>query len=239
MPEVLSTKELNPLLLDKAKAAGVHIFERTMISIRGKSVEDIRNNIEQSGFHTGMHLVFTSNNAVECAAPVLNTFTSAAWKVFCLAGRTASAVKQLMQRAEIVATANNASRLAEIMVSKNIPQVAFFCGDKRRDELPATLEKAGIDILQIVVYRTIETPVKVDEDVDAILFFSPSAVESFFQLNQPAARTVCFAIGTTTAERLSAHKMHHVIISPEPTQEQIIEDVISHFSDTNKNVEIK
>ena len=58
--------------------------------------------------------------------------------------------------------------------------VTFFCGNQRRDTLPDKVRAAGIKVEELVVYETVELPLKVTDHYDAILFYSPSGVRSFF-----------------------------------------------------------
>jgi uroporphyrinogen-III synthase len=83
-----------------------------------------------------------------------------------------------------------------------------------------------------VIYETIETPQVSTEDIDGILFFSPSAVQSFFSVNQLKKETVCFSIGYTTAESVAGFTDNRIIISEAPSQEMILASV--HFYFANK-----
>jgi uroporphyrinogen-III synthase len=55
--------------------------------------------------------------------------------------------------------------------------------------------------------------VKLKEKPEIILFFSPSAVRSFFSVNEVSSGTTMIAMGTTTAEAIKQHTEHAVIIS--------------------------
>jgi uroporphyrinogen-III synthase len=118
--------------------------------------------------------------------------------------------------------------LASKIIHDGVTEIIFFCSNKRRDELPDILSEAGVRVYEIVVYETIETPF-ITEAVDGILFFSPSAVQSFFSMNQPGAGTVCFAIGETTAAAISERTSHQVITSEDPSQESMMARVESYF----------
>ncbi|HEX5668158.1 MAG TPA: uroporphyrinogen-III synthase, partial [Chitinophagaceae bacterium] len=65
---------------------------------------------------------------------------------------------------------------------------------------------------------------------DGIIFFSPSAVESFFSMNQISNNTICFAIGDTTANALKQHTNNRIMVAKNPRQEDVIAMVIDHFS---------
>jgi uroporphyrinogen-III synthase len=57
--------------------------------------------------------------------------------------------------------------------------------------------------------------VKLNEKPEIILFFSPSAVRSFFSVNDISSETAMIAMGTTTAAAVKQYTEHPVIISPE------------------------
>jgi uroporphyrinogen-III synthase len=107
--------------------------------------------------------------------------------------------------------------------------VIFFCGDQRRDEMPDQLKINSIKVTEIVVYKTTLTPQKIEKKYEGILFFSPSAVKSFFQINEVPDQTVLFAIGNTTADELKSFSKNKIVTSDVPTRETLIDKVISYF----------
>lgn len=108
--------------------------------------------------------------------------------------------------------------------------MVFFCGDLRREELPDLLKKAGIELTEVVVYQTLETPIKINKDYDGILFFSPSAVKSFFSINQVNSNALFFAIGNTTANAIKPFSKNSIIVSEFPAKDQLLDKAIKYFS---------
>ena len=108
----------------------------------------------------------------------------------------------------------------------------FFSGNLRRDILPNTLKENGIIFNEIEVYETSITSKKITSKVDGILFFSPSAVESYLKSNT-IKNEICFCIGETTAEALVPTfrdiKIKNIIIAEKPSVENVIEEVIYYF----------
>ena len=75
-----------------------------------------------------------------------------------------------------------------------------------------------------------------NEQFDAVLFLSPSGVESFFAANKLKDETVCCCMGTTTASALREKFSTAKIISPkEPSPESMI-DAIVRYSKTGKTI---
>jgi uroporphyrinogen-III synthase len=183
------------------------------------------------------YVVFTSANGVEVVGHYLAQEASVHapnWQVFCISGRTREAVTKLLPQAPILATAEYGATLAELIKEHaDVKEVLFFCGNKRREELPTLLKEAGIRVHELVVYQTEETPTTIPEDLDGVLFFSPSAVSSFFAANTLKQETVCFAIGTTTAEALANHTTNKIITSATTSQASILEAVQHYFNSIN------
>ncbi|PKA82852.1 uroporphyrinogen-III synthase [Ulvibacter sp. MAR_2010_11] len=102
---------------------------------------------------------------------------------------------------KVTKTTQNASELAEFII-KNHKNDAFyfFCGSRRRDDIPAALKKAKIEHFEVKTYQTELKPRYFDEIFDGILFFSPSGVESFVAENK-IAQSTAFCIGATTASK--------------------------------------
>ncbi|MCH5596894.1 uroporphyrinogen-III synthase [Niabella ginsengisoli] len=79
------------------------------------------------------------------------------------------------------------------------------------DTIPEKLADTQILLHQYTVYTTEATPHKITPQYDGILFFSPSAVESFFSLNTIDEATKCFAVGNTTAKSLKPYTNNIIV----------------------------
>jgi uroporphyrinogen-III synthase len=176
--------------------------------------------------------VFTSLNAVDAVAEFIRGRKSL-WKIFCIGNSTKKKAVDIFGKENILAVADSAARLAEkIIASASIREVVFFCGNQRRNELPATLKNARIEVDEIIVYKTIETPLLLSDQYDGILFFSPSAVRSFFSKNTITGKTQLFAIGATTGNAAKSFTNQPVIIAGKPGKDTLITMAIQHFSKT-------
>jgi uroporphyrinogen-III synthase len=234
--KVLSTKKLDASLVEKAKENDIEIIEQEAISVHSILTEEKANEIMPFILSKDVQsVVFTSSNAVETIKKFLrqdDTWIVPNWDVFCISGKTKDLLHPYINPSRIIATAEYGKDLAERIIENGVMDVVFFSGNKRRDELPLILKEAGVTIHEIVIYETIETPQVSTEDIDGILFFSPSAVQSFFSVNQLKKETVCFSIGYTTAESVAGFTDNRTIISEAPSQEMILASV--HFYFANK-----
>lgn len=172
------------------------------------------------------NVVITSQNAVEA---LLNSFTRTELRftnIYCVGRRT----KRLIEKkiGKVTQVENSAESLADYLV-KNLKEkeITFFTSNKRRDELPAILEKNDILVNEVECYKTILTPRVMDNGVLAVLFYSPSGIESFLQDNKPLGK-IAFCIGGTTAEEAKKH-FDQVIVAKIATVESVLNAVNTYF----------
>jgi uroporphyrinogen-III synthase len=231
--KVLSTKKLEPSLIEQAKKNDIEIIEQNFISI--KPIWNQKTFDKILGFinNKTLNIALTSANAVDSLNNYMHfsdNYLVVDWKIFCLSGKTKQAVlNALLLRKNIVSDASNATELANKIIAKGIKEIVFFCSDKRRDELPTALKNANIKVHEVVIYETTETPITVANDFDAILFFSPSGVQSFFSANELNKNSVCFAIGRTTATSIATFTQNKIINSITPDPKIMVEEVIEYF----------
>jgi uroporphyrinogen-III synthase len=238
-PIILSTKSLDEELIRSAEAKGVSVDVLPFIKTETISTIETQQEIE-SALLESVTVVFTSVNAVEAVAAELHE-SGPAWQIFCIGHATFQLVEKYFGSELIAGTADNAEDLAEMIAEgSNSDEVTFFCGDRRRDELTDILKQNNIEVTEIVVYETVLIPHKIEKKYDGILFFSPSAVQSFFEKNKPDDQTVLFAIGNTTANEIKKYLSsdgvdlkNKIFISDEPVKETLLEKAITYFQ-TNK-----
>ena len=238
MMKVLSTKKLKPSLVKKAKDHHIEIEEREMIRLQRVITDEEVVKLAGSLEGSRTPFVFTSGQAVKFLGEALQ---SAGWTkffnqpVFCISGNTKTEVLSArFLTGPVTGEAGQAAGLADIIRSAGVKEVVFFCSRIRRDELPALMKKAGISVHEVIVYDTRETPVVMNTDYDAVLFFSPSAVNSFFSVNHLNPETVCFTIGNTTSKALSGFTGNLILTSPSPAQEEMIDLLIQYFTRPKK-----
>ena len=219
---ILSTK----VLLSHQKQAltdiGFEVLESNFIEVETKDfqLKGIKDN-----------LIFTSQNAVRSflTHPQFeeNKSDLQSKKVFCVGVKS----KTILTDAgfEVIAYADYASDLTEIicLIYAN-SSYTFFSGNLRKETLPLALKNTGIEFNEIEVYETQLKPHKIKETVDAILFFSPSGVESYLKDN-PIKKELCFCIGETTAEALENKHIKNIIIAEFPSVENVITEVKEYY----------
>lgn len=215
--QILSTKKLSGEQKQALTDANLEVIDTDFIQTQNKSFElkDLNEN-----------LIFTSQNAVHSILSHPKAEELKSKNVFCVGLKT----KILLSESgfNVVAYTGYASDLAEIitLIYRN-ESFTFFSGNLRRETLPQALKDAEVKFNEIQVYDTSLTPQKIKTAVDAILFFSPSGVESYLKDNTIKKET-CFCIGETTAEALQKITKN-IIIADQPTVEDVLEDVLEEY----------
>lgn len=223
---ILSTRPLDAQLIKEAALRGVFIECLSFIETQPIVSEDLQLLISELA-QEPLTVVFTSMTAIEAIKGY--TGTEVNWEIYCIGNSTRQLIENVWGADKIKGTAENASTLADIIIYKGIKEVVLFCGEQRRDELPLKLDKQGISIKEIIVYRTIETAQAVSKKYDGVLFFSPSAVNSFFSFNKPASCGVVFAIGSTTASALKAKGCDSIVSADTPGKEELVHKMLAYF----------
>jgi uroporphyrinogen-III synthase len=249
---ILSTRPLGKGLAEEAAAMDIIIEALSFIETEPLRDPVLDKRIRELS-RESLTAVFTSMNAVDAVTDCLRAQkeeTWPPWKIYCIGTATRQRVEEYFGEDSIAGTASSAGELADRIIRDanadpaasagpdagagpdavaGIRALTFFCGDQRRDELPERLRQAGIGVRELVVYRTRQTPHQLEKGYDGIVFFSPSAVHSFFSLNKAPAATVLFAIGRTTAEAIRQYSANPTICGVSPEKDALIRLAMDHF----------
>ena len=226
---ILSTRPIDAPLINEAKHQNIEIDILSFIeTVPIRSIE-VQQEIENALLKSSA-VVFTSMNAVEAVANELDGHQPD-WRIYSIGNTTRQLVKEYFGEEAIAGTAESAAELAELIVEEdNSDDIFFFCGEQRRDELPDILRSNDIDVNEIVVYQTIQVKHKIEKTYHGILFFSPSAVQSFFSNNKISDQTILFAIGNTTATEIKKYTNNKIITGDEPGKENLVTEMIRYYT---------
>ncbi len=172
------------------------------------------------------NVILTSQNAVEALLTNFSAIELQFKNIYCVGRRT----KRLIEKriGKVTHSEKNAKKLAEYLVEfMEGAEVTYFCSDLRLDELPTILEENNIKVNEIEAYQTKFDAVKIDDNVEGVMFYSPSTVQSYVKEN--LAKDIAFCIGETTAKEASRH-FKDVRVAKLPTVESVIELVNEHYS---------
>ncbi|HET7361805.1 MAG TPA: uroporphyrinogen-III synthase [Salinimicrobium sp.] len=236
MASILTSKILSPFQKKCLLKAGFQVVEHDFIKI------------EAIGFNMPKEVknaIFTSQNAVkrvigppagragyELRAHLpdgqVKSYGLGILNCYCVGEKT----KKLLEKngMNVIASAEYGKDLAEIIVEKYPNEhFTFFCGNRRRDELPSILKENKVSFEEIQVYKTILNPKKIEQKLDGILFFSPSGVKSYIKGQifgnvdiSAFAGAHAFCIGRTTAAEAKKY-LENVMVAEKPSVESVID----------------
>ena len=217
---ILSTKTLSDEQRQIFIDADLDLLEQDFIEIENTTfdLKNINNN-----------LIFSSQNAVLSLLEKSDVGQLKAKSVFCVGIKT----KELLEvnGFKVDVYMDYASELAEIItLIYNKENFTFFSGNLRKETLPQALKNAKIKFNEIEVYKTKLAPFKIskEENLSAIIFFSPSGVESYL-IDNKIKDEICFCIGETTAEALQKNKIKNIEIADFPSVDDTIEKAITFY----------
>ena len=208
--KILSTKVLSDTQRQLLTKEGMHVVEYDAIQITPKEI----------AFSVPIeNAIITSKNAAKIVVEANLKIDH----LFCVGNKTSKYLEDNGYR--VVEVASKASELAhQIITNHSGKSFLFFCGNKRREELPRILKEHKVQFKEEVVYTTTLNLQKIEGDFDAVLFFSPSAVQSFaFENTFEDVKVFC--IGKTTAAE--AMQFTNSIYSPEiPSVQNTINELL-------------
>lgn len=216
MITVLSTKKLTKLQKSLLNNHAIHFIEKNFIKTKAINFEAVDLNDV---------IIFTSKNAVKSVLKNSVATKLHEKEIICVGQKTKLFLeKNNLKVAYFAHYANDLTLLIEEKYKAN--SFTFFSGNLRRNIVPNFLNANKLKWNETIVYETVLNPIKIKEEINGILFFSPSAIESYLQKNEITNQT-CFCIGTTTADALE-NKTKNIQIANIPLVENVIELAIHH-----------
>jgi len=236
MIHVFCTRWLKESIIEDALQRQICIHAENFIKIAPIHSNQLENKIVSALSSPHITLLFSSKNAVSIAFKnYLNQIPEkiiSHWKYYVLSGATRQQVLQYAGEDQIIAYANCAADLCKEIKQDKKP-IHFFCSNRRRNTLPNFMTRQQIPFKEWEIYKTEIKPHRIDKTYDAFLFYSPSAVESFFSMNKIINDKPCFCIGQTTASAVQSKVDNPVFISEEPNTQQLLQLVCNHFNKEN------
>ena len=181
--------------------------------------------------------------AAELLRPLVGTGNRL--RVACVGPVTAEATRNAKLPVEYAAMTHNGVGLANELGSKlQGSKVLLPRSDRANPDLPAALKRFGAQVTEVVAYRTVR-PTQSDQEslknivagqADAILFFSPSAVQHFAELvGAEKLRTMqdmlaITAVGPVTAKALREAGVERIVVASDTTAASVIDVLEKHFA---------
>jgi len=220
--KLLSTKIVSKKFKNLLIKNNYQIEERSFIKIlpfKSKSNISVSENI-----------IFTSKNAVKIILKNSIIKNNLAKKnIYCVGKSTAELIKK--NNLNIIKSEDNSKNLSKFILAnfkKSKNSFTYFSGKKRIRELENNLKKNNINIIVHEVYDTLLTPIKIYDLYDGVIFYSPSAVKSFFKGNNSLNNTYGFCIGNTTAKELYNYS-NRFSVAKSNSEENMLESINKYF----------
>ncbi len=228
--KILSTREVDEKIIEYCAANEVQLHAFNFIDTAPILDVETQQEIEVA-LQLNAVVVFTSMNAVEAVATFLDEDELPFWKIYCIGHTTRQLVEHYFGKDKITGTAANAMELAAKIIEQEdaMQDVVFFTGTKRRDDLPNALSNHSYNLQEIFVYETLTIARKVEETYHGIIFFSPSAVKSYFINNKAHYETIFFAIGNTTEAELQNYTENKIVVADASGKQNLIEQAVDYF----------
>lgn len=213
---ILSTKKLKFNQRELLLGAGFGLVDYDAISI------------EYLDFEMPQHIenaIFTSQHGVHAFFGHEEQRSNTTMQhCFCVGSKTKALLEKNGQK--VIEMAQNSRELASFITKKyQNESFYYFCGSRRRDELPSLLTSGNVDLIEVKTYQTALKSRKFEQNWDGILFFSPSGVQSFLLENKIDNSNV-FCIGGTTAAEAKKHA-NNVFIANDTSVESVIAKAIT------------
>ena len=162
---------------------------------------------------------------------------------------TAEAARQAGLPVEYVAETHTGAALAEELGDRLQGAKVFLPrSDRANPDLPPALKRRGAQVTEVIAYRTLK-PTDVDQRnlrqiaegaADAVLFFSPSAVQHFAelfggeQLRALQDKLAITAVGPVTANVLRQAGVGRTVLAGDTTAAAVVNALEKHFAGTVK-----
>jgi len=170
-------------------------------------------------------------------------------RIACVGPVTGETARQAGFQVEYVAETHSGAGLAGELGNRLQGSKIFLPrSDRANPDLPSALSRYGAEVTEVIAYRTLR-PSAVDErhlrqiaegSTDAVLFFSPSAVQHFGELlgseefRALQDKLAIAAVGPVTANALRGAGVRRPVISADTTAAAVVEALEEHFAGTMK-----
>ncbi len=229
---ILLTRKLSGRQIEYARILGLEPVVKPALEFQFPSYWDKVLKVITN--HPKASWVFTSSNGVKALKQLMKAGLQVRPEIaiYAVGAKTQEALNSLGLEAKIPHI-QDGFHLAEQIIEEQgeNSEVLYFHGNLSRDEMTDKLTQENIKVTDVEVYETIIHPVEMPPiQVEAVLFYSPSAVEGFaqgqgFDEDLPPL----FAIGPTTTEALAERTDQKIITSKKPDAQIMLRTVSDYM----------
>lgn len=231
MKKLLSTKLLTQSQTDLAKTLGLNIdyiqINEFTYNISDENIKKLKE------ITTTVDLVFTSVNGVIAYSNLIqnHNLRISFENCFAVGKRTSEKLNELGLKSETPNRSNIIS-LTDLIIKKSKNTLVYFKGNLASAYLKDKVVEHNIQLIEIEAYQTLEANYEIPQTkYKGILFFSPSAVDSFFsKYNRINKDILLFAIGETTANSLKKYANNNIYTSEIQKTEEFLKFIYNTMS---------
>lgn len=229
--KIISTKKIEKFLKEKLENNNFKIYDYNFLEISFKNEKNIL--LEKKLKNPKNIFIFTSQYAIKS----IKHLDIKNIKCFTIKWKTSELAKKYWF--EILDTWKNSLDLANSLLEflpfsqkeggykKNLIHLTTENHLKNMEDF---LKKKWINLETINVYEKKLNPKKIDFLYDAILFFSPSSIDSFFLKNNLEKKVVVFCIWKTTKKYFLEKKLKNkIIVSKKSTEKSLIDEIFNYY----------
>jgi uroporphyrinogen III methyltransferase / synthase len=203
-------------------------------------------------------MIFTSAQAVRAVAKRGEDLkrglirSDSKLRIACVGPVSAEAARQAGFAVEYIAETHTGAALAEELGSRlQGMKILLPRSDRANPDLPPALKRYGAQVTEVIAYRTLR-PAGADQKnlgqiaegaADAVLFFSPSAVQHFAelfgneQLRALQDKLAITAVGPVTANALRGAGVRRIVLAGHTTAAAVLEALEEHFAGAVKQTQ--
>jgi len=226
---------------DLATKYKLKIDFRSFIHVEGVEAQEFRKTKVNIADHTAV--IFTSRNAVDHffrMCEEMRVTVPDSLKYFCMSEAIAFYMQKYVvyrKRKIFYGKQSFGDLLAQMKKHKN-EKYLLPSSDILKPDIPAGLEKQGINYTRAIIYRTVCSDLSDLDDVtyDVLVFFSPSGIKSLFQ-NFPEFKqneTRIAAFGPTTIKAVEEKGLRVDIKAPQPEAPSMTMALENYIKEANK-----
>ncbi|MAO63541.1 MAG: hypothetical protein CL666_00930 [Balneola sp.] len=229
-PRILFTTQLSEQKRTRLENSELLIESEPLITFEYKLPGMWRNGVPQKADAW----IFTSKKAVKAVRPVIKDFEIPK-HIFAVGSKTAEKLEEIGLKVSIPEQ-YKATTLAAMMRELDLNKVVHFCGNLKAADLD-TLLGDQVELTSVEVYKTKLTNHIISDldDFDALVFMSPSAVESFCHQNKVPDGIQVFCIGPTTEETARELGMKNCITPEYFTIDSLMETIQQFYFEDHRS----
>lgn len=223
---IACTRIIDAHIKQEAKSRGLLVEDKELIHIDLLESPEVVEKIRQNA----LPFIFTSQYGVKAVHNLIQKYQIKLDNnsAYCISGKTARDAKDV--GFQVQETASNSDLLAKkIAELKDKTSYLHAGANLGLTEWKTYLSSKHISIQTIHVYYKILCT-HTFTNVFAVMFFSPTQIDTFLQANTLTEQIPAFCIGETTASHLSKHHHKNIFVANEPSERAMFDLVYSYYN---------